>query len=693
MGKARNLLIILSIISIAGIDQARAGQANPYLRLVQKSEGLQRLHQAMRITPLGLLRDTASPVLVPALLRSADPEVTAEACRQMGGHAGRAVGSVLPVRATPDVLASLAARDEVSQLQAIPPRRTKLDLSRPQVGADRTEAGEGLLMPIDGTGVIAALVDTGIDFQHDDFLNAAGKRTRVQALWDQAFASGEPPPGQDVGAYCDRDSLVRADCTSIDLVGHGTHVAATMAGSGEVYRGMAPGADLMAVGSLDFGLLLESVDWLFEQAAAKGQPMVINLSLGGHYGPHDGTSLESQALSDLTGPGRIIMASAGNEGADYIHLGYDPQGGTGKTVFQVFSGMDISAALFTIWLQPGADLAFAIGVQTQAGEVAESDFVDATDSYRVFNLSDGATSLGRVQIEPAGLVNPENGKLQVDILVEPSQAAFQGNPAGYTWTFKTQGTGEFDAWSAVSGFLTPAARFSNSTEGGLMPGDNHKVVGMPAVALGVIAVASWATRKGWTDIDGNSINHLETTVDDISFFSSRGPSAEPEHTGQKPFITAPGEYIVAALSMSSGALEQGTRIDTSHVAMRGTSMSCPHAAGIVALLLQVDPTLDPDGVRTILAATARADDLTTEVLPNDDWGHGKIDAYEAVAMAMGVGICTQDTDCTDGYHCADSTRCEEKSAAGCGCASTPTSGQLLLLLFGLALLALRRKRG
>jgi hypothetical protein len=115
MAGARNLLIVLSIAAIAGNGQARAGQSNPYLRLVQKSEGLQRLHQAMRITPMGLLRDAAGPVLVPALVRSSDPKVTAEACRRMGGHAGRAVGSILPVQATPDVLSKLATRDEVTR--------------------------------------------------------------------------------------------------------------------------------------------------------------------------------------------------------------------------------------------------------------------------------------------------------------------------------------------------------------------------------------------------------------------------------------------------------------------------------------------------------------------------------------------------------------------------------------------------
>ncbi len=109
------------------------------------------------------------------------------------------------------------------------------------------------------------------------------------------------------------------------------------------------------------------------------------------------------------------------------------------------------------------------------------------------------------------------------------------------------------------------------------------------------------------------------------------------------------------------------------------------------LLLQVDPTLDPDGVRSILARTARSDDNTGTDLPNHTWGHGKIDAYEAVALAMGVGVCTDDADCADGWTCMDAGRCEEKSESGCGCGQTnPTPGRVIFALSILLLLGRRR---
>jgi subtilisin family serine protease len=647
---------------------ALAQKANPYLKLLERTQRLRRAFEQM------------SP-LIPALVQTGDPRATAQAVRDSGGHAGRPVGSVLPVRASLETLNALAQRDEVMRVEATPPKRPVLDISRPDVKADLVEAGTDLPFPFDGRGVIAAMVDTGIDFEHPSF----GKRTRVVKIWDQAFASGEPPPGQDTGALCDREDILRgmAGCDSIDIIGHGTHVAATMAGSGDKYRGMAPQANIMAVASIDFVLLVESCRWLFDQAQALGQPMVINLSLGGHYGPHDGTDLESFALSAMTGPGMIIVAAAGNEGSDYIHLGYDPQGATGKTIFHVFSGFDVSSALFTVWHEAGADLEFAVGVQT-AAEIDETEFLSAAGAPRSFDLVDGARGLGRVYFQPGGSPDPGNKKLQLDIVVEPSDIAYQDNPDGYAWYLKVRGNGEFDAWSAAAGFLTPPARFSSRDDNGLIPGDNHKSLGAPALAPGVIAVASYATRDRWTDHQGNLQEHPETTPGDISFFSSHGPTTDPENTGHKPEIAAPGEFIIAAMSKSTGELSEGTKVtedEIDYMAMRGTSMACPHAAGIVALLLQVEPGLDPEHVRQILQATARSDDYTGTDLPNHVWGYGKIDAYEAVARALGVGICAEDIECADGYRCFKDNRCK-KIEEGCGCGGgTADEFMPLLLIF------------
>jgi subtilisin family serine protease len=64
----------------------------------------------------------------------------------------------------------------------------------------------------------------------------------------------------------------------------------------------------------------------------------------------------------------------------------------------------------------------------------------------------------------------------------------------------------------------------------------------------------------------------------------------------------------------------------------GTSMSSPAVSGIIAMMLQLNPTLTPDSVKSIIALTAITDGYTG-ILPssgNNTWGHGKINAYKAL---------------------------------------------------------------
>src|SRR5205823_9715686 len=65
--------------------------------------------------------------------------------------------------------------------------------------------------------------------------------------------------------------------------------------------------------------IVDGVNYIFQKAAALGKAAVVNLSLGTQQGAHDGTLDLDQMLNALTGPGRIIVASAGNEGDSKLH--------------------------------------------------------------------------------------------------------------------------------------------------------------------------------------------------------------------------------------------------------------------------------------------------------------------------------------------------------------------------------------
>ena len=165
--------------------------------------------------------------------------------------------------------------------------RPVLDKSVPQIGApDAWKAG------YEGSGVQVAVLDTGVDATHPDL-------------------DGKVKESQDFSGSATGTE---------DHFGHGTHVAATIAGTGAgaggTRKGVAPKADLL-VGKVlnDDGYGYDS--WIIagmEWAAAEGAK-VVNMSLGG--GPTDGTDPLSQAVNDITAQtGTLFVVAAGNDGQD-----------------------------------------------------------------------------------------------------------------------------------------------------------------------------------------------------------------------------------------------------------------------------------------------------------------------------------------------------------------------------------------
>ena len=99
----------------------------------------------------------------------------------------------------------------------------------------------------------------------------------------------------------------------------------------------------------------------------------------------------------------------------------------------------------------------------------------------------------------------------------------------------------------------------------------------------------------------------------------------------KPTIAAPG---VNTISTSFNC--------TGYASLSGTSMSTPHVAGAVALILQANPNLDPAQVKEILQLTAV--DLGAAGMDNQ-FGAGRVDVLEAVVLALAMGEpCPWDLD-------------------------------------------------
>jgi len=131
-------------------------------------------------------------------------------------------------------------------------------------------------------------------------------------------------------------------------------------------------------------------------------------------------------------------------------------------------------------------------------------------------------------------------------------------------------------------------------------GPSAYTVGSPGCAHNVITVGA-----------ANDTDH-------IASFSSRGPTSDGR---VKPDIVLPGVNIIAARAKGTSL---GKVIDDYYVALSGTSMATPHAAGICALLLQAEPDLTPLEIKQRLMGTAI--DLGEDPYSQ---GQGRADAWLA----------------------------------------------------------------
>ena len=109
--------------------------------------------------------------------------------------------------------------------------------------------------------------------------------------------------------------------------------------------------------------------------------------------------------------------------------------------------------------------------------------------------------------------------------------------------------------------------------------------------------------------------------DKAAYFSSRGPIKWEDVTYTKPDISAPG---VGVLSAKPGGGYQK---------MSGTSMACPHVAGLVALMLQANPSLSVKQVEELLNSSAV--DLGKDGLDNT-YGHGRADIKTTIDTIKGA---------------------------------------------------------
>jgi len=508
-----------------------------------------------------------------------------------------------------DKLEEMAAKDYIVRLdtaeQLLEPQN---DLAMGKIRADDVWASG-----YDGMGVTIAVLDSGLDVTHPDI--------------------PAPVDSKDYSGYPTLD-----DTIANQVSGHGTHVTGSALGrgtqSGGVYRGSAPDADLIFLkigGDTHSSASSDAMTNAIKAAIDTYDAAIITMSYGGWSTYHDGTNETSQTVDYAVDQGAVVFISAGNEASDDQHYSDTVDANTTTDFIQVNvtgAGNDETSLYFNLVWYDGAG----------ASNDLELEYYDAGQSKLI-----DVTSLGQSESSRG----TESEKSYYDLYVPA------GNSTYYLKVKNNSASDQFFHIYYSSGRNvadTPGtAKFDNP--------DPDYTTTSPAEADSAIAVGAYNTRQTYWDYQNNSWWFPGDPVDQISSFSSRGPRVDDGSS--KPNIVAPGCIIIScrdqdvyvwpgeankhfidndAPNQNSPANNDGNG-PADYYVMQGTSMACPIAAGVGALVLEANPGWTPAQVKDALETTA-----TDKGAAGWDtiYGWGLIDALAAVGGTTPPQVTTND---------------------------------------------------
>ncbi|WP_173078486.1 S8 family serine peptidase [Phytohabitans rumicis] len=351
-----------------------------------------------------------------ATLSAAGAKVT----RQLAPVGGAALAAKKDRAA--EIWAAVTAQTSVKKIWLDGKRRVSLDKSVPQIGAPAAwQAG------YTGEGITVAVLDTGIDTTHPDL---AGKVAESRNFTE--------------------------DPENRDIIGHGTHVASTIAGSGAAsggkYKGVAPDATLLSGKVCESTFCTESAILAgMEWAAAEKHATAINLSLGGGDTPEI-DPLE-EAVDRLTAEtGTLFVIAAGNSGSGDGTIDSPGSADAALTVGAVDKSDELAEfssrgprvgddGMKPDITAPGVDIVAAKAAGTEMGETVDGQYVSASGTSMATPHVVGAVALLAEQ-HPDWKAGQLKATLTAAAKPNPSLTAYQ------------QGAGRVDVARAITQTVT-----------------------------------------------------------------------------------------------------------------------------------------------------------------------------------------------------------------------------------------------
>lgn len=539
---------------------------------------------------------------------------------------------------TIEQLTKAATLPEVKYIATPKMAKPTNDISVASSGASLLHEGRLDNTAYRGDGVIVAIIDTGIDWDHPDFRNPTDQsKSRILRIWDQTLTpvSGESSPtGYSFGVEYTQthinneiDGTPAGFVRSKDTDGHGTHVAGTAVGNGSAidkkYSGLAPNADIVIIksgsGSFDTNNVISAFDYLKKLSNSLNKPIVVNLSIGSQSGAHDGSDPMDIALNDFTtsAPGRAVVVASGNENGENIHKQLQLAANGSATIslkVPTASGSS-SKDVFQYTIYANDNSVITATLRDPAGNTINVNSNSTTTGTSVYN--------GRCTAFYSNSVDLDSGDRRIQIFITRNTTS---TDASGTWTFGlTNGTSKaltIDSWLDIKGddydFATDA----------IAGGDSNFLIGSPGSATNAITVGAYMAKIDWANSTGGALNYTEGRQDDICYFSSIGPRRDGV---LKPDLVANGQAVISCSSSDAPTPDANTTIATGlYRVEQGTSMATPTVSGSIALLMQKNPTATYNQIKTALNSTATKD-FFTGTTANNTWGNGKIDAFKAAS--------------------------------------------------------------
>ncbi len=501
-----------------------------------------------------------------------------------------------------------------------------------------------------GSGVVMGLMDVGFDLTHPT-LYADGKY-RISAYWDQLFYNDDNtrlPVGLD---FVTAEEIEGMGCaTDGRTQDHGNHTLGIAAGSGfdTPYRGLAFDSDICIVSnavSSDINYIPAEnyykyttasdalgFKYIFDYAESQGKPCVVSFSEG--YSPYidNDDRLYAAFLSKLIGPGRILVAAAGNENTEFTYVekprGMEMAGAFVKSYRNSASYRIKTDGAFRIHLyayQQGTSTPYPPLVLSMAGEEPEAEMEDVM----TFNEESCNIKLYRYP-------SSENPNDTIYLLTLQAEVTLNKLP---DIAIVAEGK---NCYAELFGSTSSALRNLPDVDSRWCAAEYGHNILAPGCFDAPICVGATTHRQGYVNAAGEYVENNHDTKGRWAFYSSTGPALNGR---QKPDVSAPGTNVISALS--SYYMEANPTHTTHHVAYSdfhqrryawgintGTSMATPVVAGTIALWLQAKPDLTRNDIMDIFSRTCRHPEEGIPY-PNNKYGYGEIDAYSGLLDILGL---------------------------------------------------------